>query len=81
MGVILLNVIELCQWFLFQTALESFKAFKLDLNLVYWSNDEKNVEAEIVQGKCYVRAEPALSCSPQEWTEAGEYRFYYSQVI
>jgi hypothetical protein len=52
----------------------------LDLNLVYWSSDERNVDAETVQGKCFVRAEQSLASSPDEWSEAGEYRFYFNQV-
>ena len=60
--------------------MEPNKAFKLDLNMVYWSNDERNVGAEIVRGKCYARAEQAVAGNPQTWTENGEYRFYFNQV-
>ncbi len=57
------------------------KARSKDFNLVYWSNHEKNVDYDMVQGKCFVRAESAIQDqSVEQWTEEGEFRFYFNQT-
>lgn len=60
--------------------MDSSEVFKCDENLLFWSNDERNVEPRIVQGKCFVRAEKNITSTSQEWTNEGELRFYYSQM-
>ena len=48
-----------------------------DLNLVYWSEKERTIDIEQIQGKCYVRSENFISekgSTPEQWTEEGEYR-------
>jgi len=56
------------------------KAFSQDLNLLFWSEDERNIEAENVRGKCTVRPEKSINCEIEKWTEEGQYRFYYKEV-
>ncbi len=56
------------------------KAFGLDLNLLYWSEDERTIDPDIIRGKCYVRPEKSITCDIEKWTEDGQYRFYYNEV-
>jgi hypothetical protein len=56
------------------------KAFGQDLNLLFWSEDERNVDAENVRGKCYVRPEKSILGDIEQWTVDGQYRFYYKEV-
>ncbi|XP_065218148.1 DNA (cytosine-5)-methyltransferase PliMCI-like isoform X2 [Planococcus citri] len=51
----------------------------LDLNLVYWTDEECVVPFSEVEGKCYVANSRNLSCTADEWTRGGPYRFYYEE--
>nr|QNQ79147.1 DNA (cytosine-5)-methyltransferase 1 [Phenacoccus solenopsis] len=52
----------------------------LDLNLLYWSEEESVVSFTKVEGKCYVANEKNLKCSTDEWSQQGPYRFYYKNA-
>ena len=62
------------------TGLKPEQVFAKDLNLVYWSADFGTADLNRIEGKAYVRAEPALNSTPSQWTKEGQHRFYFNEV-
>ncbi|KRT82621.1 hypothetical protein AMK59_4034 [Oryctes borbonicus] len=56
-----------------------FLAHQQDLNMLYWSGEEKMLPFSSVVGKCYIAYGDSLHIPPQEWTSLGPNRFYFSQ--
>ncbi|KAG8181044.1 hypothetical protein JTE90_024790 [Oedothorax gibbosus] len=54
-------------------------SYELDLNLLYFSNDEITVEFSKVEGKCYVIFGENLTEAPEDWTSKGPNRFYFNE--
>ncbi|XP_069697598.1 DNA (cytosine-5)-methyltransferase 1-like isoform X2 [Periplaneta americana] len=52
---------------------------QVDLNMLYWSDEECVVNFGEVAGKCYVVYSENLDIPVSEWTNAGPNRFYFSQ--
>ncbi|KAK5639618.1 hypothetical protein RI129_012110 [Pyrocoelia pectoralis] len=57
-----------------------FLSYKKDLNLVYWSVEEKTINFNLVTGKCYIASINALEVSVDKWSNSGPYRFYFTQA-
>ena len=58
------------------------KAFGKDLNLVFWTDNERKINPDLIEGKCYLRSQPSIlndNETVESWTKAGEYRFYFNQ--
>ena len=52
-----------------------------DVNLLYWTDHQHEVDAESIEGKCYVVPENKITEEhPFLWTRKGNYRFYYSEA-
>ncbi|CAB4065193.1 DNMT1 [Lepeophtheirus salmonis] len=49
-------------------------------NYLYWSEDEEIVDIHSVKGKCFIRPKTSICVPIDEWSEEGEYRFYYSEL-
>ncbi|XP_040567550.1 DNA (cytosine-5)-methyltransferase PliMCI [Lepeophtheirus salmonis] len=49
-------------------------------NYLYWSEDEEIVDIHSVKGKCFIRPKTSIRVPIDEWSEEGEYRFYYSEL-
>ncbi|KAB0805238.1 hypothetical protein PPYR_02208 [Photinus pyralis] len=58
----------------------SLLSYRKDLNLVYWSTEEKTVNFSLVTGKCYIACSNALEIPVDEWSSRGPYRFYFTQA-
>ncbi|KAB0791577.1 hypothetical protein PPYR_03377 [Photinus pyralis] len=56
-----------------------FLSYRKDLNLVYWSHEERTINFNLVTGKCYLAYGPALDVPVAEWSAAGPYRFYFTE--
>ncbi|UYV62934.1 DNMT1 [Cordylochernes scorpioides] len=52
-----------------------------DLNLLYWSNEEAEVELADIVGKCLVTHEESLKESLAEYTIKGPNRFYFTEAF
>ena len=62
--------------------LDKRKAFGKDLNLVYWTDRQKQINPDLIEGKCYPRPQQSIlddDETVESWSKAGQYRFYYSQ--
>ena len=58
------------------------KAFGKDLNLVFWTDNQRKINPDLIEGKCYIRSQQSIQNSNEtveSWTKAGEYRFYFNQ--
>ncbi|XP_023289399.1 DNA (cytosine-5)-methyltransferase 1 [Orussus abietinus] len=53
---------------------------QVDLNVLYWSDEERSIRFTEVAGKCYVVSSETLDQSVEEWTAAGPNRFYFTQA-
>ncbi|KAK5638240.1 hypothetical protein RI129_012535 [Pyrocoelia pectoralis] len=56
-----------------------FLSYRKDLNLIYWSNEERTINFNLVTGKCYLAFGNALDVSVDEWSNGGPYRFYFTE--
>ncbi|XP_066590215.1 DNA (cytosine-5)-methyltransferase 1-like isoform X2 [Prorops nasuta] len=52
---------------------------QLDLNMLYWSDETVNVRSSEIAGKCYIVYSDNLDQPIADWSNAGPYRFYFSQ--
>lgn len=52
---------------------------QLDLNVVYWSEEQVTVSFSDVVGRCHVVYSDNLDISSQEWSLQGPNRFYFTQ--
>ena len=62
--------------------LDKQKAFGKDLNLVFWTDNQRKINPDLIEGKCYLRSQQSIQNSNEtveSWTKAGEYRFYFNQ--
>ena len=69
-----------CLYRPYQTKLDEEKSICKDLNLLYWTNIEKSIDADLVEGKCFVRSKTFLDdkcLTLEQWANEGEYRFYF----
>lgn len=57
-----------------------FLAYQQDLNLLYWSEEEKVIPFNSVVGKCYVAYGDGLDVPTSEWSNLGPHRFYFNQM-
>ncbi|XP_006821782.2 DNA (cytosine-5)-methyltransferase 1 [Saccoglossus kowalevskii] len=55
-------------------------SYTSDLNLLYWSDEEAEIAAYDIQGKCTVMFEEELNESVQEYTRKGRDRFYFLEA-
>lgn len=53
---------------------------QLDLNQLYWNDEETVVDFARVAGKCFLVFAENLDAPPQEWSGRGPNRFYFSQT-
>ncbi|KAI5727206.1 hypothetical protein M8J76_016131 [Diaphorina citri] len=54
--------------------------YQLDLNKLYWSDEEEQVSLSDVQGKCFVVCEDNLQISTDRWSSRGPHRFYFNEA-
>ncbi|XP_067140282.1 DNA (cytosine-5)-methyltransferase 1-like [Centruroides vittatus] len=54
--------------------------YHLDLNLLYYSEEEVVVDFSLIQGKCYVVYSGNLQESVEEYTSKGPNRFYFNEA-
>ena len=57
-------------------------AFGKDLNMLYWSDIHHVINANEIEGKCFVRSEQRIIDSGEtieSWTKNGEFRFYFKE--
>ena len=69
-----------CLYRPYQTKLDEEKSICKDLNLLYWTDIEKSIDADLVEGKCFVRSKTFLDdkcLTLEQWANEGEYRFYF----
>ena len=64
---------------------EEKKIHSKPLNLLYWTQKERSLDAEKVMGKCFVRPlsyieENCNGLTVEQWTSQGENRFYYTEM-
>ena len=62
--------------------LDKQKAFGKDLNLVFWTNIQRKINPDLIEGKCFARSKQSIldgNETVESWTKAGEYRFYFNQ--
>ena len=62
--------------------LDKQKAFGKDLNLVFWTDNQRKINPDLIEGKCYLRSQQSIQNSNEtveSWTKAGEHRFYFNQ--
>ncbi|GFV05306.1 hypothetical protein TNCV_225171 [Trichonephila clavipes] len=57
----------------------NLSTYELDLNLLYYSNDEITVDFDKIIGKCYVVFGENLTESPEEYASKGPHRFYFNE--
>ncbi|GIZ05326.1 hypothetical protein CEXT_541021 [Caerostris extrusa] len=53
--------------------------YELDLNLLYYSNEEITVDFCKIMGKCYVVYSENLTESVEDYTKKGPHRFYFNE--
>ncbi|KAJ9600521.1 hypothetical protein L9F63_026341, partial [Diploptera punctata] len=53
---------------------------QVDLNMLYWSDEECVVNFSEVAGKCYVVYSDNLDIPVSEWATGGPHRFYFTQA-
>ena len=51
-----------------------------DINMLYWCEEETNVDFDYVEGKCYVTLVDEIDMDIQEYTRGGPHRFYFREV-
>ena len=55
---------------------------KQDINKLYWTESIVDIEAETIEGLCYILPENKIQEDTAfEWTQKGLLRFYYSQMF
>lgn len=54
--------------------------YQLDLNKLYWSDEEELVTLSQVQGKCFVVCEDNLQQPIEKWSALGPHRFHFNEA-
>ena len=55
---------------------------KQDINKLYWTESIVDIEAETIEGLCYILPENKIQEDTAfEWTQKGLLRFYYSEMF
>ena len=54
---------------------------KQDINKLYWTESKVVIEAENIEGLCYILPENKIQETAFAWTQKGLLRFYYSEMF